>query len=347
MLLSLIVISFILSLFLSGRLCCSSRLRVLDHPNERSLHHSPVPRTGGVGVCGVVLATGATAALLLNPQPPESVLWIVAGSALVAGISVFEDFSGVPAGYRFLAHSAAAVLLLPGGYQIKLLEMPGLALAVPAYLAAPLTVVFVVWMVNLYNFMDGMDGFAAGMAVIGFAAFAVLGLGKGEPFFVALSLLISAAAAGFLVFNFPPAKIFLGDMGSSTIGFLAAAFALWAARKGLFPLWISVLVFSPFICDATVTLLRRLVGGEKVWRPHRSHFYQRLVQIGWGHRRTVLREYVLMFLSAFSAMFLNQTTAVIQWCGIAAWILLYAILMLYITSLEKAHQEKLFRASQA
>src|SRR5207344_2645488 len=105
---------------------------------------------------------------------------------------------------------------------------------------------------------------------------------------------ISAAAAGFLIFNFPPAKIFMGDVGSIPLGFLAGAIGVTGWQQGLWPLWFPLVVFAPFIVDATVTLARRVLRGEAVWQAHRSHYYQRIILTGWSHRRTALAEYALM-----------------------------------------------------
>jgi UDP-N-acetylmuramyl pentapeptide phosphotransferase/UDP-N-acetylglucosamine-1-phosphate transferase len=184
---------------------------------------------------------------------------------------------------------------------------------------------FVVWMTNLYNFMDGMDGFAGGMAFFGFGTFAVLGDMAGQSFFAALNFIVAAAAAGFLVFNFPPARIFMGDVGSSTLGLLAAAFALWGDSVGAFPLWIGILVFSPFIVDATATLHRRLYEGHRIWVPHKTHYYQRLVRLGWNHRRAVLAEYVLMAMSAASAFYASGASVIMQWVTIVVWGVIYVV----------------------
>ena len=187
---------------------------------------------------------------------------------------------------------------------------------------------------NLYNFMDGMDGFAGGMAVIGFGTFAVFGWLAGQQLFAALNLIVAAAAGGFLLFNFPAARIFMGDIGSSSLGFLAAAFMLWADRNGIFPLWIGVLVFSPFIVDATVTLIRRILRRDKFWEAHKRHYYQRLVQLGWGHRRTVLWEYAVMVLCAVSALIARYLAPSGQWIMIAMWLLAYLVIMIVVHELE-------------
>jgi UDP-N-acetylmuramyl pentapeptide phosphotransferase/UDP-N-acetylglucosamine-1-phosphate transferase len=174
--------------------------------------------------------------------------------------------------------------------------------------------------------------------VLGFGGYALLGAMAGAGLFTLLCLVLAGAAAGFLLFNFPRARIFMGDAGSSTLGFLAAAFALWADRDGLFPLWVAVLVFSPFFVDATVTLLRRALKGEKVWEAHRSHFYQRLVLLGWSHRRTVLWEYVLMAACVVSAALAVSAPPAAQLGIVAGWILVYAALMAGVARLEDARR---------
>ena len=302
-------------------------LRIVDHPNERSLHQTPVPRTGGVAVViGIAIGLGAAAAMLAAAGPFGAFGWIALAALLVGGISLLDDHRHVAQRYRLLAHASAALLLYLGGLRWAQIGLPGLDAALPAWLALGLTLLYIVWMINLYNFMDGMDGFAGGMAAFGFGTLAVLGLtGDALPFAVS-SLVIAAAAAGFLTGNFPPARIFLGDVGSSVLGLLAAAMTLWGAGLGLFPLWVGWLVFSPFIVDATWTLLRRIVNGEPFWRAHRSHHYQRLVLAGWGHRRTLLRAYLLMLAAAASAVAAVGMPAGEQWMLLFGWAAVYALI---------------------
>jgi UDP-N-acetylmuramyl pentapeptide phosphotransferase/UDP-N-acetylglucosamine-1-phosphate transferase len=249
----------------------------------------------------------------------------------VTVISFLEDRFGVHQTVRLAAHLLAAVLLILSGYVPSVLELPGLPWACSGFTI----IIGVVWMVNLYNFMDGMDGFAGGMAVIGFTTFAVLGAIAGQAVFASASLLIVAAVMGFLPFNFPPAHIFLGDTGSSTLGFLAAAFSLWGTREGLFPLWLPVLIFSPFIVDATVTLGRRLARGEKIWLAHKTHYYQRLVQLGWGHRLTLLAESSLMLLCSLSAIWAVHLSAVAQLGLVGIWVSIYTGLLIGVGRLER------------
>ena len=318
-------------------------LAVLDHPNERSLHSEPVPRTGGLAVLtglaagAMVLAAGlAVGGGGLDTASLHRLLACLAALLLVASVSYADDLRDVPRRLRFAVHLGAAVLLWVGGLRWDTPGLPGLETPLPGGLALVLTLLYAVWMINLYNFMDGMDGFAGSMAAFGFGALAVLGAVGGEPLFAGLCLLVAAAAAGFLTGNFPPARIFLGDVGASSLGLLAAALTLWGAALSLYPLWVGWLAFSPFIVDATWTLLRRALNREPVWRAHRSHHYQRLVLAGWGHRGTLLRAWLLMAGAAASAVAAPRLPAAEQWLVIAGWAAVYALVHLRVTLAERA-----------
>lgn len=258
-----------------GGLLRSGAARVaLDHANERSLHTGAIPRIGGLGI-----AAGALGALAWAGLPVLAVI----GAALSA-LSFLDDRRGLPVLVRFAAHFAAAFALL-------------VATPLPPVLWW-LVVPLLVWMTNLYNFMDGADGLAGGMAVAGFGAYAAAAWLGGQDALCIAALGVVGAALGFLAFNFPPARVFMGDAGSILLGFLAGAFGLLGWLRGAWPLWFPFVVFAPFVADATVTLLRRAARGERVWQAHRSHYYQRLVRLGWGHRRTALAAYVLMAVLA-------------------------------------------------
>lgn len=311
-----------------------SFFHVLDHPNERSLHEHPVPRSGGVAIVTAWLVT-AFMAIQGAGEAVAPAPWIIAGVLGLALVSFAEDRYGVPRRYRLLAHLLAASLLLLAGLAPEQVRVGALGLAVAPLLALPLTLLFGVWMTNLFNFMDGMDGFAGGMGVVGFATLAAAGWLAPEPGFALVSSVAAAACAGFLPWNFPQASIFMGDAGSTALGFLAAALTLWAAREGILPLWASLLVFSPFIVDASVTLLRRLLGGERIWQAHRSHYYQRLVGLGWSHRKTVLRAYLLMSACAATALQnRHQPAGQVIWL-LGMWSAVYVLIAYKVHLLER------------
>jgi UDP-N-acetylmuramyl pentapeptide phosphotransferase/UDP-N-acetylglucosamine-1-phosphate transferase len=219
----------------------------------------------------------------------------------------------------FLPHSVSLV-----GEVRRSSTAPGLIWSIASLWWLAAGALATAWMTNLYNFMDGSDGLAGGMTLIGFAFYGIAAALAGDSGLAVLSFCISAAALVFLFFNFHPARIFMGDSGSVPLGFLAAALGILGWRNGDWPLWFPLLVFSPFIVDASVTLLKRLARREKVWEAHRDHYYQRLVRAGLGHRNTALAEYALMLLcgcSGLSMLKLNATNLVI---ALAVWLLIYA-----------------------
>lgn len=295
------------------------RSRVLDQPNARSLHARPVPRTGGVAI----LAGLALSAIWL-PDESLPLLWI----ALALGAASFaDDLTGLHPGLRLLMHLAAGACAL---WQLGLAE-PG-ALSLVLLLA-------VGWMTNLYNFMDGSDGLAGGMAVAGFGAYAAGAHAAGLSGLAELSLALAAANAAFLLFNFHPARVFMGDAGSIPLGFLAGALGVAGWHAGAWPLWFPALAFAPFVADASLTLAKRLLRGEKVWQAHREHYYQRLVRMGLGHRRTALAEYALMAACAGAALGARNAPAAVQTGTVAAAVLVLAALAIWIDRRWSAHPQ--------
>ena len=282
----------------------------LDRPNERSLHERPVPRTGGIA-----LLLGASAALGLGAAE----LWLPFALAFgLAACSFLDDLRGMPTALRLLAHFAAA-----GGFAWHLLSPMH-----PAALAA--LVLAAVWITNLYNFMDGADGVAGGMALIGFGAYAAAAEAAGHGALAAACIALAAASGAFLLHNFHPARLFLGDAGSIPLGFLAAGLGLQGWRDDVWPLWFPVLVFGPFIGDATVTLLRRVARRARVWQAHHDHYYQRMVRMGLGHRRTAWLGYLAMLACAGCALYGRAQPAATQAALFAAASALLALMAVWI-----------------
>lgn len=295
----------------------------LDRPNERSLHTRPVPRIGGIGI-----VLGALVPLAWSGVP-GAVPALAGGLALV---SFVDDRRGLPISVRFGAHwvAAGAVMLV-------------VAPALPVWswlLLAPA----IVWMTNLYNFMDGSDGLAGGMAIFGFGAYAVAAAAAGDAALATAGAGVAAASAGFLVFNLHPARVFMGDVGSIPLGFLAAALGLLGWARDLWPAWFPAMVFAPFVADATVTLLRRMARGERFWQAHRSHYYQRLVQLGWGHRRTAFAEYGLMAFVALAGIVAARQSPALQTAAVALVALILVVLAVSVDRAWAAHLREGARA---
>lgn len=292
--------------------------KIQDIPNERSLHTVPVPRIGGVA-----LIIGMLSGWMLMFS--SLAWWIVLPLLMLFLLSLLDDMHSLPVRYRLLVHVGAAWLLVLGS-----------GLFAQSVLSGVLVLFAVVWMINLYNFMDGSDGLAGGMALFGFGIYGIASvLGNNMPFAL-LNFSVSAAALSFLCFNFHPARIFMGDAGSIPLGFLAASMGVWGWQINLWPAWFPLLVFSPFVLDATVTLFKRGLRREKVWQAHREHYYQRIVQLGFGHRNTAILEYALMACAGFSALIALQYPGV-TFIILLAWCVVYFLLMMLLDYLWNTH----------
>jgi UDP-N-acetylmuramyl pentapeptide phosphotransferase/UDP-N-acetylglucosamine-1-phosphate transferase len=297
-----------------------SAVNIMDHPNERSLHDTAIPRTGGLAII-ISLAIGLAACLAMaragwiggrfaqgavEAMSPDFQAVFLA-TLFLAVVSLFDDIKHVSPVLRLAGQVAAAAGLVWGAdFTIASFWVPGygpLPLGDSAY---PITLLFIVWMANLYNFMDGLDGLAGGMAVFGFGVMGFLALVNGGAGIGLVAVLVAAAAAGFLVFNYPPARIFMGDVGAVPLGFLVASLAVKANRELVLGLWVPLILFSPFIVDATVVLLRRALRGARIWEAHREHYYQRLVLAGWSHTKTLWVEYAVMAGCAGVAVIYKQ-----------------------------------------
>jgi len=243
---------------------------ILDQPNARSSHTAPTPRGGGVAI--VIAFLGAV--VVLGPSLSAATqLALLVGGCGVAAIGFIDDHGHIPARWRLSAHFLSAIWIV---YWLGTpsLEWMGRSIDL-GYLGAVLAVLYLVWMLNLYNFMDGIDGIAGMEAVIVGAAGAIFYWVNGSlDGSWELPALLAAASLGFVVWNFPPAKIFMGDAGSGFLGVMLGAFSLQAAVVQPILLWSWLVLMGVFIVDATTTLLRRLICGARVYEAHRSHAYQ-------------------------------------------------------------------------
>lgn len=269
------------------------RLGFLDYPSDRSLHDHPKIRAAGLPA-GLALAA---VLIVWSPKLPTALLAALVLAAVLMAVSTLDDRMPLPIVPRLGTHLLACF----GFVALVLVTRTTLP---EIWLAAGILVLglALAWMTNLYNFMDGSDGLAGGQAVIGFLALAAMADIHGAPVIAVPALAIAGAAAGFLIWNRPPARMFLGDAGAIPLGFLAGAFGLLLVIEAGVSPWLVMLPFAPFWLDASVTLARRILKGEPFWRPHREHAYQALVRCGLGHGRTALVAYALMLFCAVAAV---------------------------------------------
>lgn len=272
------------------------RLKLVDIPGNRSSHSTPTSRTGGVAIIFGILIGVAT---VFKPTTPF--LWAAGVGGLVAGISFIDDMLNVPAGPRFLVHILVAALtigligLIPTGFGLPIYAG---RIHLPEWLGFLLATIFVVGFVNAYNFMDGINGLAASQGVWAGVTISVMLLfaGSGNSIYTAGAL--GGACLGFLPHNFPKAKMFMGDIGATVLGFgLAMLILIGASRSDIS--WIAfVLPVSLFIWDPLFTVVKRVVQGHNPLRPHREFHFHLLVRCGWSHDSVTRLQNVLMMVLA-------------------------------------------------
>jgi Fuc2NAc and GlcNAc transferase len=299
--LSLLLLSaFSASVLTAGARIAASRIGMLDIPNQRSSHTAPVPRGGGIAIvatfgAGILLlaATGSLDTPLLLALGP--------GGAAIALTGWLDDRGGVAPRVRVVVHLAAAAWAVAclGG-------LPTLRLGAAEFslgLAGPvLAVLGIVWFLNLFNFMDGIDGIASSQAVVVSGVAGTIALLNGDPGIAAPYALVCGASGGFMIWNWPPARIFMGDVGSGFLGFVLAVLAVAGERAGSVPLAVWIVLVALFGFDATVTLVRRLIRRERVYEAHRNHAYQRAVLSGLSHRAVTLTAAVITLLLGAAAL---------------------------------------------
>lgn len=287
---------FVASMLLTGIIRRMALARgVIDVPNARSSHLLPTPRGGGMAIVVTVLFTIGVMYVRGNVRPELAAVLLI-GGPFVALIGFIDDLRSVSVSVRLAVQFAAF------GWCVYCLgPLPPVALGfatVNLGLAGSIAaLIFLVWFLNIYNFMDGIDGIAS-VEAISVMTFATLLLfwQRGEPSIVFALLVVVAAAAGFLIWNWPPARIFMGDAGSGFLGFFVGSIAWATIVRGRLSIWVWLILLGAFIVDATVTLLRRWYRGANLAEAHRSHAYQRLSRKYRSHLKVTL---AILLINAF------------------------------------------------
>ena len=272
----------------------SVRRQLFDMPGDRSSHTLPTPRGGGLGI---VLAALIGVSYLTYLHSSALRGWAIAAT-LLAIVSAIDDYRSLRAGVRLALHFSAAAILVSFTGPFTSIWTPLHSIPL-GHLALPLTLFWIVAVTNAYNFMDGIDGMAGGTAVIAGFAWWAIGTAFHEPVITVTGALISCAAFGFLVHNWPPARIFMGDVGSTFLGFTFATLPLFVPHLSSRMALPAVVVLWPFLFDTGLTILLRLKRGENILTSHRSHLYQRLVIAGYSHRKVTL---LYMFFAVLGAL---------------------------------------------
>ena len=305
------------------------RKQVLDHPNARSLHVQPTPRGGGIGIV-LPVSLGIVALSVAGTATQAPALWLVLGSLLMAAVGFADDLRGLPAVVRLAAHIGGAVLIVAGIGVWDTIEWPGLVNVHLGWAAIPFTILVVAGLTNAYNFMDGIDGIAGSQGVVAGIAGIVGAYAFDDPLLAAAGALIASSSLGFLFFNWPSASIFMGDVGTSFMGFLLGGLAVYGASRAPVLATASILSIWPFVFDTAFTLVRRAIRREKLFSAHRSHLYQRLVLTGLSHRTTTLLYTSLASLGAIVGIVIERSPGASSLAGALLIALLAAGLWLSV-----------------
>jgi UDP-N-acetylmuramyl pentapeptide phosphotransferase/UDP-N-acetylglucosamine-1-phosphate transferase len=315
--------------------------RIVDQPGRlNSMHTQPIPRIGGAALMMIVfIAAWFSGVNIIFPA-------LLVAAFFLCAVSIIDDIIGLAAWLRLIAHLLAAtficIFFLSKSNDAQLLTQIGSLTTITLVMSMVALTLLITWSTNLFNFMDGADGLAGGMALFGFGAYAIAAsqfvpTSPEAASIATLCAITSGAALGFLFFNFSPAKVFMGDAGSISLGFLAAAIGIHGISLGLWAWWFPLLVFSPFIVDATTTLIKRIARGEKIWIAHRQHYYHQLILSGWNHRRVALSYYGVMLACGGSALLAREATFPAPL--LAFWVVTYTMLIIFLERHFKSMRE--------
>ena len=272
----------------------AERRRIIDHPNERSSHSAPTPRGGGVAIVIVVLVVGCVAAFQANLT--HSLIYLVCG-AVIAYLGWRDDVHSLSPRVRFAVQGLVALASVLGMGYFKSVTIPLFGQLPLGIIGFIITILWIVGLTNAYNFMDGIDGIAGGVALAAALGWMFLATRTSHNFVFWVALAVGAGSLGFLFHNWSPAKIFMGDAGSTFLGYTFAVLPLLSASEGGDALMLGTLLMWTFIMDAGVTFIRRALKREPVFSAHRTHLYQRLVIGGYKHAAVSLL-YIFLTLLA-------------------------------------------------
>lgn len=282
------------------------RVGAVDQPRERGLSEHPTPLLGGLAILAAVVVASL---IFVDPgvADDEKIRGILAGAIIVTLVGALDDRFDLPAPVKFIGQIVAATVPVVAGVEVTNITLPFIGAVDLGSAGAPLTVLGIVFVINVVNFSDGVDGLAAGVCAISAVAFSIIAFDLGRGSAAVLAAIVAGAAAGFLVFNFHPAKVFMGDAGSNLLGLLLACVAVEGAVKTqvvlalVFPL---LVLAVPFL-DTTFVVLKRLKYGRPVYVADQSHFHHRMNRIGFSQRKTVLYLYAWTMLVAGFAVALR------------------------------------------
>lgn len=277
----------------------------IDKPNERKVHNKIMPRLGGLAIF-VSFLIGCFIFL-----PNVFITWsILLGGILIALLGFLDDLKGLPAKVKFVGQIIAALVPIIGGIRIEYVMIPNGDFIEFGWLAIPITIFWIVAITNAINLIDGLDGLAAGVSSIALITISVLAMTLGNPLTPLLGFILLGSTLGFLIFNFNPAKIFMGDTGSLFLGYMISVLSIVGLAKSaaIFSLIIPMIILAVPIMDTTFAIVRRMVQRKPLMAPDKFHLHHCLIRLGFTHKQSVILIYLLSGLFSLAAILFARST---------------------------------------
>ena len=321
-------------------------VRIMDHPTARSAHQTATPKGGGLSIV-LTFLVGVVVLYLVEPARINQgyFLGFVGSSVVIAAVSFYDDVEHKPFLVKLYTQLLAVAVVLASGILIDVISLPWIGPVELGWLSWPLSFLWIIGLTNAFNFMDGLDGLAAGTAAIVSFFFLVITFSLGSSFVYIHCYTLLAGALGFLAYNFPPARIFMGDVGSATLGFVFATLAFIAARYDASHtsfMVVPLLLFT-FIYDTSFTFVRRWLHGENVTEPHRSHLYQLLNRLGYSHRTVALLHYAAAIALGCLAVWMTRIEGSRRAVVFVPVLLVHVVYSVWV--MRQAHRHGLLDAS--
>jgi len=329
-----ILFSFILSIILTWAIKnYAMAIGMVDTPNKRTLHEGDIPTGGGLSIALIMLiALGIMMLTAVEGARHANILVIVI--ILLSTLGWMDDRYGVAPLVKFIIQIGIAIFMIGSVGAVRSLDIGGVPISLEGYFAEIFTIVWIVWLVNSYNFMDGIDGLAASQSAITSCTLGIWFNMYGDVLVSLFCYVIMAASLGFLVWNWSPARIFMGDVGSVALGGVFATLFLMGNVEHNIPFSSFVILLAIFLADTTITLVRRLVCGKAVWQAHKEHYYQRAITAGVGHGQVTIAIILgSVLMAVLATLDMSRTEPKIMWLLIT--ILVLITFFLKVISLEK------------
>lgn len=280
------------------------KYKILDKPNQRKVHTKLIPRLGGLAIFISFLIGLA----IYRPADPH-IIYLLAGGSVIILTGVLDDIFELSAKVKLIGQLVAAIIAVVGGFQLEFINLPFGGEMEFGFLTVPLTIVWIVGITNAINLIDGLDGLAAGVSTIALVTLGIMAAMMGDVFVLTISLILIGSTLGFLVYNFYPAKIFMGDTGALFLGYMIALLSLLGFKNvTFFSLIIPVIILGVPISDTLFAMVRRFVQKRSIVAPDRQHLHHRLLNLGFSHRQSVLVIYAIAIMFSLAAVIFSMAT---------------------------------------